>query len=140
VRLEPGKNYTPVNIAVWASGVDTAIFKGQLILDHDGDPAVIAYDMNARRTTGNLYPFPPEREKKIPEVSQQVKGLLDMQANIDIPEASAIKKKIAALTPDQVCPFIEQLGEVANYMHGTHVAGIAMEGNPYAPGRGPHYV
>jgi subtilisin family serine protease len=132
VRLEPGKNYTPVNIAVWDSGVDTAIFKDQLIRDHDGDPAVIAYDMNARKTTGDLYPFPLERAKKIPEVSQQVKGLLDMQANIDSPEASAIKKEIAALKPDQVREFIEQLGEVANYMHGTHVAGIAMEGNPYA--------
>jgi hypothetical protein len=27
VRLDPGKNYTLVNIAVWDSGVDTAIFK-----------------------------------------------------------------------------------------------------------------
>jgi len=55
-----------------------------------------------------------------------------MQANIDSPEASDIKKEIAALKPDQVRPYIEQISEVSNYMHGTHVAGIIMEGNPYA--------
>ena len=55
-----------------------------------------------------------------------------MQANIDTPEASAIKKEIASLTPDQVRPFIERLGEAKVFMHGTHVAGIAMDGNPYA--------
>jgi subtilisin family serine protease len=132
VRLEPGKSYTPVNIAVWDSGVDTAIFKDQLIRGQDGKPAVIAYDLEARKTTGELYPFPAERAKKIPEVKQRVKGLLDMQANIDSPEASEIKKEIATLKPDQVRPFIEQISEVSNYMHGTHVAGIAMDGNPYA--------
>ena len=132
VRLDAGKNYTPVNIAVWDSGVDTAIFKSQLVRDQDGKPAVIAYDINARKTTGELYPFPPDRAKNIPEFKQRVKGLIDMQANIDSPEASAIKKEIAALKPDQVRPFIEQLEEVGIYMHGTHVAGIAMDGNPYA--------
>jgi subtilisin family serine protease len=132
VRLEPGKSYAPVNVAVWDSGVDTAIFKDQLVRDKDGKPAVIAYDLYARKTTGELYPFPKERERKISDTKQRVKGLLDMQANIDSPEASDIKKEIAALKPDQVRPYIEQIGEVSNYMHGTHVAGIIMDGNPYA--------
>ncbi len=132
VRLEPGKSYAPVNVAVWDSGVDAAIFKDRLIRGPDGKPAVIAYDLENRKTTGELYPFPAERAKKISEVKQRVKGLLDMQANIDSPEASEIKKEIAALKPDQVRPFIEQISEVSDYMHGTHVAGIAMDGNPYA--------
>lgn len=132
VRLQPGLNYAPVNIAVWDSGVDTSIFESQLIRGADGQPAVIAYDINARKTTGALYPFPPERARNISENEQRVKGLLDLQANIDSPEASAIKKEMAALKPDEVRPFIEQINEIADYVHGTHVAGIAMDGNPYA--------
>jgi subtilisin family serine protease len=132
LRLEPGKTYTPVNIAVWDSGVDTAVFKNQLVRDKDGKPAVIAYDLQIRKTTGDLYPFPADRARKIPEVKHRVKGLLDMQANVDSPEASGIKKELAALKPEQVRPFIEQIGEASDYMHGTHVAGIAMDGNPYA--------
>ena len=132
VRLEPGQNYAPVNIAIWDTGVDTAIFKSQLVLDHDGKPAVIAYDINFRKTTGELYPFPPDRARKIPELKQQVKGWADVQANVDSPEASAIKKEIAVLKADQVRPFLEQLFEALTYMHGTHVAGIAMDENPYA--------
>jgi len=132
VRLEPGKGYKPVNVAVWDSGVDTAIFKGQLVREKDGRPAVLAYDLYIRKTAGDLYPFPKESAPRIPEMKQRVKGLLDMQANIDSPEASAIKKEIASLQPDQVRPFIEHIGEVSNYMHGTHVAGIVMDGNPYA--------
>ena len=132
MRLEPGKDYTPVNIAVWDGGVDTAVFKDRLVLDPDGKPAVIAYDINTRRTTGALYPFPPDRAKKIPELKQRVKGWSDVQANIDTPEASALKKDIAALQPDRMRPFIEQLIEAICYIHGTHIAGIAMDGNPYA--------
>lgn len=132
VRLEPGKDYAPVNIAVWDGGVDTSIFTSQLVRDEDGKPAVIAYDINFRKTTGELYPFPPDRAKKIPELTQRVKGWFDVQANIDTPEASALKKEIAALRPDQMRPFIEQLIEAIVYVHGTHVAGIAMDSNPYA--------
>jgi subtilisin family serine protease len=132
VRLEPGKNYTPINIAVWDSGVDTALFKDRLLRGKDGKPALIAYDLEERKTTGELYPIPAERAKNVAEVKQRVKGLLDMQANIDSPEASEIKKEIAAVKPDQVRPFLEQINEFGNYMHGTHVAGIAMDGNPYA--------
>jgi subtilisin family serine protease len=132
VRLDAGKGFTLVNIAVWDSGVDTAIFKDRLLVENDGKPAIIAYDVDSRKTTGQLYPFPAERAQKISEMKLRVKGLLDMQANIDSPEATEIKKQLAALKPDQVRPFIESISEVANYMHGTHVAGIAMDGNPYA--------
>ncbi len=131
VQLDPGKGYAPVNVAVWDSGVDTGIFKDQLIRD-DGQPAVIAYDLYMKKTTGDLYPFPPDRAAKIPESRKRVKGFLDLQANVDSPEASAIKKQVSGLQPSEMRPFFEQVSEVADYMHGTHVAGILMAGNPYA--------
>ena len=39
---------------------------------------------------------------------------------------------ISNLTKEQYKPAIEEIMLAGNYEHGTHVAGIAMEGNPYA--------
>ena len=57
VTLEPGKNYQPVNVAVWDSGVDLAIFRDRVVKELRGQPAVLAYDIESRKTTGNLYPL-----------------------------------------------------------------------------------
>ncbi len=132
VRLDPGKGYTPVKVAVWDSGVDTKIFSDRLLKDNSGQPAVIAYDIESRKTSGNLYPLTADQQKKVPEMKGDVKALSDMQANVDSPEAAALKKRMGAMKPDEVKPFMEQLGLAGNYMHGTHVAGLVMDGNPYA--------
>jgi subtilisin family serine protease len=132
VRLEPGKGYSTVNVAVWDSGVDTNIFKDRLVKDLSGQPEVIAYDIESRKTTGQLYPLTAEQQKNVPQMKSEEKAFSDMQANLETPEASALKKKIAAMKPNEMKPFIEELGLAGNYMHGTHVAGLVMDGNPYA--------
>jgi subtilisin family serine protease len=57
---------------------------------------------------------------------------MDLTAAIDSDEASELKKHIASLEPEQVNDFIEELGFATLHMHGTHVAGIAVEDNPFA--------
>jgi subtilisin family serine protease len=79
-----------------------------------------------------LYPLTAEQQRSVPELKQYVKGFSDMRANLDTPAASAMKKQLAAMKPDEVKPFLEKLNLAGNYMHGTHVAGILLEGNPYA--------
>jgi subtilisin family serine protease len=68
----------------------------------------------------------------MPGLETEVKAFSDMQANLDTPDATALKKKLSAMKPDEVKAFIENLGLAGNYMHGTHVAGILLDGNPYA--------
>jgi subtilisin family serine protease len=51
---------------------------------------------------------------------------------VDSPEARALKKKMSQMEPEDVKPFTEQLSKFSQYAHGTHVAGIAAEGNPAA--------
>ena len=46
MALPPGRNYAPVNVAVWDSGVDTALFPGRVVMD-GGKPAVIAFDLKS---------------------------------------------------------------------------------------------
>jgi len=144
VRLTPGKGYDEVLAAVWDSGADSAIFKSRLFVnekekpdgaDSDGNGFVddlhgIAYDYHARRSSGCLFPL-GDAADRMPTVMRYIKGLSDIQASVDSKEASAFKKHLANLDPADVKGFLEDVGLAGNYSHGTHVAGIMAEGNPY---------
>jgi subtilisin family serine protease len=121
-----------VNVAVWDEGVDISIFKDQIAKDSSGRPAVIAYDIEARRTTGALLPLTPDQASHYPEAVKYVKGEADLSENLDTPEAAEVRRIVSALTPSEVGPFQDQLSLFRRYAHGTHVAGILMAGNPYA--------
>ncbi len=131
VTLEPGKPYQPVNIAVWDSGVDLNLFPNRVLKSASGQPEVLAYDLDSRKTTGNLYALSPAEQKRYSEMKKEMKGMSDLAANIDTPEASEVKKTMSGLKPDEVKPFIEELTKYDGYSHGTHVAGIFTAGNPY---------
>jgi subtilisin family serine protease len=132
VTLEPGGQYQPVNVAVWDSGVDLAIFRDRVLKNSEGQPAVLAYDLDARKTTGSLYPLNAAQAGRYPEAKKEMKGFSDLQANVESPESTDLKQALAKLKPDQVKPFIEELSLYSIYAHGTHVAGILTAGNPYA--------
>jgi subtilisin family serine protease len=144
VTLTPADKGTPVVVSVWDSGVDTAIFSNQLWSnpkeiangkDDDANGFVddvngIAFDLESNRTPALLHPISELRSDKA-LVTSHTKGLMDLQANVDSPEASNLKKYVGSLKPDQVTPFLEDLNLFGGYAHGTHVAGITSEGNPY---------
>ena len=135
----------PVVVAIWDSGVDVAIFQGQQFVngkeqmngkddDHNGfidDVHGIAYDLESNKETSLLYPL-QDAQERLPSMKNQIKGLLDLQAAIDSPEAGELKRTLSGIKPDEVKPFIEDLNLFGNYSHGTHVAGIAAAGNPFA--------
>ncbi|MBV9768243.1 MAG: S8 family serine peptidase [Bryobacterales bacterium] len=132
VTLPPGMKYQPINVAVWDSGVDLNIFGDRVLKNSAGQPNILAYDIDSRKTTGNLYPLNAAQKARFTEVEKELKGLSDLQANVESPEATELKQAIAKLKPDQVKPFLEELSLFGNYAHGTHVAGILTAGNPYA--------
>ncbi len=132
VALPPGRPYTPVRIAVWDSGVDTALYGPQVLRDAQGRPALIAFDKYSRPASGELMPLPPALRAKLPQMAARTKGFSDLQSNIDSPEASAVKQYLSTLPPAQSKPALEEISLAGTYEHGTHVAGIALAGNPYA--------
>jgi Subtilase family len=132
VTLDEGARHTPVTVAVWDSGVDTQLFGKQVRRGAHGAPLVIAFDKYSRAARGELQPISKELQARLPAMKSRTKGLSDMQSNIDSAEASEVKAYLSTLAPDQYKTAMEELNLAGNYMHGTHVAGITMQGNPYA--------
>jgi len=141
VTLKASQKATPVVVGIWDSGVDATLYPKQLFTNLSlkgakGDLAAvdlhgIAYDLHSNPVHGELYPL-GDQAKRVPELRSQIKGMLDVQASIDSPEATLLRDKMSKLSQDQVKPFLEDLDLFGNYIHGTHVAGIASEGNPFA--------
>lgn len=132
VKLPKTGPYHTVNVAVWDSGVDTKLFPKQLLTGNQGQPALIAFDLESRVTTGELFPIPAALRPKLPEMLARTKGFSDLTSNIDSPESSEVKKFMSGLKPEEFKPAMEQMGLTGNYVHGTHVAGITLNGNPWA--------
>jgi subtilisin family serine protease len=134
VTLTAADKLTPVNVGIWDSGSDLSLFPDRVYTDaHPGpqtDPHDIAFDLKGFPTHGYLFPLTPDQQKEFPGMVDELKGLSDLQLSIDSPEASALRKKLTAMSPAQVPGFLEQLELFATYSHGTHVAGIASRGNP----------
>ncbi|MCA0241258.1 MAG: S8 family serine peptidase [Proteobacteria bacterium] len=129
ITLPPLPASRRVMVGIWDSGVDTRLYRAQL-----PQPPVppIAFDKYARPARGELSPIPPELRDKLPQMAEQSKGFSDLQSNIDSPEASQVKQLLSTLPPDQYKRTVEEIDLAGNYEHGTHVAGIALAGNPYA--------
>jgi subtilisin family serine protease len=135
VTLNGSQKLTPVRIGVWDSGVDVPLFPGQVYTDpHPGkyEPHGLAFDLLGFAAHGNLLALSPEQQQQYPGMIDLLKGRSDLLLSIDSPEATALKQKVASLSPSAVPNFIESISFYSNYVHGTHVAGIAVQGNPAA--------
>jgi len=144
--LPAGASLAPVTIAIWDSGVDPQVYRSRLVAnagetangkDDDGNGLVddlygLAYSLDYRREAGALRTVPPVAAGRLEELQSDQKGLSDLQAAIDSPEADALRTKIAALPQSKVGSFLEGLNFYSGYIHGTHVASIAVDGNPAA--------
>ena len=132
VTLQPGQGTGPVRMAVWDSGTDTRLFDKQLLRGAQGQPLVIAFDKASRPARGELMPIPTALRSRLPALKSRSKGLSDLQSNIDSAEATEVKQFLSTMAPEKYKAAMEELGLAGNYMHGTHVAGITLAGNPYA--------
>ena len=132
VTLQPGEGQGPVRMAVWDSGTQTRLFGKQVLRDAQGRPLVIAFDKFSRPAQGELMPIPAALRSRLPAMKSRSKGLSDLQSNIDSAEATEVKQFLSGMAPEQYKSAVEELGLAGSYMHGTHVAGITLAGNPHA--------
>lgn len=124
VTLPPSAPGKPVVVGIWDSGVDMSLYKPAaqrgLAFDRDGKPV------------GDLLRPLGEAQARWPTLKRLVKGSLDLRAALDTEEARQLKQALTQLKPEQVRAFKEDLALAGMYAHGTHVAGIAVAGNPFA--------
>jgi hypothetical protein len=146
VDLTGRAGLTNVLVSGWDTGADDEVYAAQLWtnageipdngLDDDGNGWVddvhgVAHDRHAQRTVGDLIPLegPPERMAR---ALGAVAGFADMEANLDTPAASALRKQISQLAPQELGLFLDDMNQVMQRGHGTHVAGLLLRGNPAA--------
>jgi subtilisin family serine protease len=146
VDLSEVKNLSKVMVGIWDSGVDIEVFNNQVFIntnekvdgiDNDNNGFVddlhgVAFSLEEDYTTRLLYPMTEVELENYPNMKMQIKGLMDLQAAIDSPEATELKKKMSTMNPEDTKPFLEELALFSMFVHGTHVAGIAINNNPYA--------
>src|ERR1700683_4314565 len=75
----------------------------------------------------------PEMKRQYPEASESIEAWADLQAGIETPVTEAFKKRMSNMSKDDVNALFEREGFFGELVsHGTHVAGIALKGNPAA--------
>ena len=135
VTLSASGKLTPVLIGIWDSGVDVSNFPKQLYSDpmpdwHD--PRGLAFDDQGGHSKSLLLPIPETELKAYTPFLPTLKGMQDQASSVDTPEASAFRQKAASMPPDQSRALFDRLKLYDPYIHGTHVAGISVRGNPAA--------
>jgi subtilisin family serine protease len=135
VTLTADEKLTPVRMAIFDSGVDTSLYPDQLFVDPDPgahSPHGLAFDMQGNLYDGDLQPLSAEQKAEYPRFLAVSQGFEDLQNGVDSPAAAEARKTLTAMPPSQLAPFLKTLDFLSQYAHGTHVAGIAVRGNPAA--------
>nr|WP_316642219.1 S8 family serine peptidase [uncultured Roseateles sp.] len=122
--IAPDAKAVPVLIGIWDSGVDLSLFK-------TGAARGLAFDDDAQPAKPLLRPL-GEAEPRWPQLRTMIKGAMDQRAALDTPDARQFRATLGRLKADEAKGFGEDMALTGLYVHGTHVAGIAVEGNPFA--------
>lgn len=113
-----------VVVGIWDSGVDMTLFKHP-------QPAGIAFTDDYELSQDLLRPL-GAFQHDWPRLRGLLKGYMDSRAGVDSDDASQLRLALSNLKQDDVPSFLEALSTASMYVHGTHVAGIAVAGNPFA--------
>jgi len=144
VALPAGEDLAPVMIGIWDSGVDVAAFPGHVFVnpgeapdgvDNDRNGFVddlhgIAFDRDGRDSPDLLHPAEGQAGR-LDELREFTRGFMDLQSNVDSPQAAQVRQTMSTMQPEDTERTMVGLSFYGLYAHGTHVAGIALAGNPY---------
>ena len=135
VTFTAADKLTPVNVAIWDSGIDVQLFPKQLFTDPKPTASGahgLAYDDVGGPSRDWTYPLGKELQAAYPAFQELTLGRLDLQNGVDSPAARAVRRKLTTMSPAEMHEMLEHNKVLGFYVHGTHCAGIAVRGNPAA--------
>jgi subtilisin family serine protease len=133
--LTPEQHLTPVNVAIWDSGIDVAIFPTQLF--NDPKPTAsgthgLAYSDKGFAEKTWLHPLTPAQQAEYPLMLSDIKGRIDIGDGVESKEAKQLEDEQSNSSAAELHRRDELDQVLGHYLHGTHCAGIAVRNNPYA--------
>jgi hypothetical protein len=132
VTFSADDTLTPVNVAIWDSGTDLSLFRGQVYTDMTSggirsDRNDIAYDIKKLPAHGYLPTLDATQQQQYAAARPLLKGFTDLQIGLDTPDAAALKPRLAAADGPAL---LEQLRFFSFYVQGTEVAAVVGRANP----------
>ena len=102
------------------------------MVDLSYDSHTLAFYLHGALSNSDLEPITDAQRKRYPELLGLFQGLDDLDNQVDSADAQRMRALAANTPADQLAVTLKELDYFGNYMHGTHVAGIAVRGNPAA--------
>jgi hypothetical protein len=125
----PGRHdRSSVVIGIWDSGVDPAVFPSAMA--DVGGKSCIAWDIDVNPSSEALHPRGRDRVESHVAIMEHLRGFQDLRLGKGGAHVEALKRRLSTLSPADATPFLEDVALATDYIHGTHVAGIALDGNP----------
>lgn len=135
----------PVLIGIWDTGTDVDVFPSQLFVneaeradgaDTDGNGFVddihgIAFGNDLEKSTGLLMTLGFDTPSQA-ELRTLLQAVEDRRAGLNTPALERMRKLGKTLDAEEKAAFGEKIVRFDIFCHGTHVAGIALAGNPTA--------
>ena len=133
----------PVVVAIWDTGVDLSLFEGRLWTNpaehadgRDADGNGFVDDLHGIAFTPGLEPTPellyPADDAELAQAREWTPALQDLSAGIDDERTRALRRHLESLDPEGWRRLLETLALHSARCHGTHVADVALRGNPHA--------
>jgi subtilisin family serine protease len=135
VTLSEGDHLAEVRVGILDSGVDTNLYPAQLYTHPNSEPYPsqgLAFTDEGYPSNEPLQPLSLAQRQVYSKVEDDLEALSDLQAGIESPAGAAFKKQLPQLSKADVETMFKDLDFFGNYVHGTHVAGIAIQGDPAA--------
>ena len=139
----------PVHVAVWDSGTDMSLFKDQLFsnpneqqngIDDDGNGipddihGIIQDPLDPEQNSIQQRALYDPGKDLIDTYAKHITGFMDLQAGRM--ETKAAKETMQAIfsmkSREEQLNFTTNIGKAVEWVHGTHVTGIMLKGNPFA--------